>query len=341
MPRVTIKTIAEDLGLSRNTVAMALKNNSKVSIETRQKIISHAVSIGYSKLSSDQLLNTNTDVQIRILVLRRVDQTAYWDRVINGITVEAAKNNCTTHIAVVTQDEIDSMQLPYSYSDEFDAILFMHKFGDAYSKKLLGDHKIGIFLDSPTYTHLDPVLGDVIMSEGRRSTFELTLSLIKQGMTKIAYLNPYYIDAETFWDRYEGYCAAMRHANIPLRPEYILTSSPFPDKKIAFQAAIDYMPDIPEAIVCSNDVAAFRFAKILLERGYRIPEDVAITGHDNDEFDTFTPFFTSIDCNAYLLGKRMVQQLLWRMVHPTEPFETVIISSTPVYRKSSRKKLLE
>lgn len=31
---------------------------------------------------------------------------------------------------------------------------------------------------------------DVIKSESRRATMELTLSLIRQGMTRIAYLNP-------------------------------------------------------------------------------------------------------------------------------------------------------
>ena len=338
MARVTIKSIAQDLGLSRNTVAMAFKDDPKVAPETRRKIISHAISMGYTKFSSEDLLPTNTEAPVRILVVRRVDQTAYWDRVINGVTSEATRHNCTTHIAVVTQDDVDSLKLPYSYSDEIDACLFMHKFGDAYSRKLLGTNKIGIFLDRKNYTTLEPVLGDVVMSEGRRSTMELTLSLINQGMTKIAYLNPYYINAETFADRYEGYCSAMEYAGLALRPEYILTSSPYQDKKISFRSAIESMPDIPEAIVCSNDLAASRFATILKEKGYRIPEDVALTGYDNDEYDAFTPFFTSVDCNAHLLGKRMVQQLLWRIQHPDSPFETITVSSTPVYRKSSEKK---
>lgn len=338
MARVTIKSIANDLGLSRNTVAMAFKNDLKVSPETRRRVISYALSVGYTKSLPDETLSSIAQTPIRILVVRRVDQTAYWDRVINGVTSEATLHNCTTHIAVISQENIDSLELPYGYSDNFDACLFLHKFGDTYTRKILENNKIGIFLDRKNYTSLEPVLGDVIMSEGRRSTMELTLSLIRQGMTKIAYLNPYYIDAETFADRYEGYCAAMKSAGLSLLPEYILTSSPHQDRNKAFLSAIDSLPDMPEAIVCSNDAAAFKFATLLIKRGYKIPEDVALTGYDNDEFDAFTPFFTTVDCNAHLLGKRMVQQLLWRIEHVSSPFETITISSTPIYRKSSQKK---
>ena len=45
MSQVTIKKIAEDLGLSRNTVSMAFNGDPKVAAETRQKIISYAFQI--------------------------------------------------------------------------------------------------------------------------------------------------------------------------------------------------------------------------------------------------------------------------------------------------------
>lgn len=337
MARVTIKSIAQDLGLSRNTISLAFKGDPKVSPETRQRIINHAASLGYMKLSSEADIPLNEDNYIRILVIRRADQTAYWDRVINGITEESTKYKCIINISVVTQENIDSMQFPIGYSEDIDACLFLHKFGDAYSRKILGNNKIGIFLDSKYYTFLEPVLGDVIKSEGRRSVMQLTLSLIKQGMTKIAYLCPYYINSETFNERYEGYCAAMNAANLPILPEYVVTSSPYQDKSISFRAALDQLPDLPEAIVCANDDSASKFATILMQRGVRIPEDVAITGYDNDEYDAFIPFFTTVDCNAHHLGRRMVQQLIWRMDHPDSPLETITVSSTPIYRKSSQK----
>lgn len=337
MAKVTIKSIAQDLGLSRNTVSMAFKGDPKVAPETCQKIISHASSMGYAKLSQNGDIPVNTEAPIRILVVRRIDQTAYWDRVINGVSEESTKYNCIINISVVTQENIDLMQYPLGYSEDIDACLFLHKFGDDYSRKILGTNKIGIFLDTKNYSFLEPVLGDVIKSEGRRSVMQLTLSLIRQGMTKIAYICPYYINSETFCERYEGYCAAMTAAGLPILPEYVITSSPHQDKNISFRAALEQLPDLPEAIVCANDDSASKFATLLSQKGVRIPEDIVITGYDNDEYDAFTPFFTTVDGHAHHLGKRMVQQLIWRMNHLDSPFETITVASTPIYRRSSQK----
>ena len=90
----------------------------------------------------------------------------------------------------------------------------------------------------------------------------------------------------------------MNLSNLPVLPEYVVTSSPYMDKSISFRAALDSYPDITEAIVCANDDSAFRISSLLMERGLKIPDDVAITGFDNDEFDAFSPFFTTVDCNA-------------------------------------------
>ena len=37
----------------------------------------------------------------------------------------------------------------------------------------------------------------------------------------------------------------------------------------------------PDAIVCGTDMLAIAVNRYLLENGYRIPQDVAVTGYDN------------------------------------------------------------
>lgn len=46
-PRVSVREIAEHLGLSRATISMALKDNTRISEKTRQKVQRYAASIGY------------------------------------------------------------------------------------------------------------------------------------------------------------------------------------------------------------------------------------------------------------------------------------------------------
>lgn len=338
MTKVTIKSIARDLNLSRNTVSMALKGNAKVAPETQRAVMAYANSMGYSRLSPAGEEETSSEKPLRVLALRRPDWTVYWDRIINGVSEEASRRNCIINIAVITQEDIDSMQPPLGYSEEIDACLFLHKFSRPYDEMILSGGKVGIFLDHENYASPQPPLGDVIKSEGRRSTMALTASLIRQGMTKIAFFSPFRIDGETFRDRYDGYCDAMCQAGLPIRPEYVVTASshatiyPEIDETMA-----RFSSDWPEAIVCVNDITALRVSEKLARMGIRVPEDIAITGFDNDEAGSFQPFFTTADCHPMLQGRRMIQQLFWRMEHQEAPPETIIIGTEPIYRVSSQR----
>ncbi|MDE6964221.1 MAG: substrate-binding domain-containing protein, partial [Lachnospiraceae bacterium] len=91
----------------------------------------------------------------------------------------------------------------------------------------------------------------------------------------------------------------------------------------------------PEAVVCGNDSIAKYLTQALRKKGVRVPEDVAVTGFDNDEEDMLSPFFTTVNVDAKWLGKRMVQCFLWRIRHPDAPYEKIAVSGQVVIRKSS------
>ena len=50
---------------------------------------------------------------------------------------------------------------------------------------------------------------------------------------------------------------------------------------IAYNAFFSDPDDVPEAVVCANDYMAMGLMRILREKGYRVPEDVIVTGFDN------------------------------------------------------------
>ena len=47
MGKVTIQSMAKDLGLSRNTISLALKNSELVTSRTKQVILQYAREVGY------------------------------------------------------------------------------------------------------------------------------------------------------------------------------------------------------------------------------------------------------------------------------------------------------
>ena len=51
MKRVTLQDIADELGISRNTVSKAMNNSEGIAVSTRDKILQKAVEMGYKQFS--------------------------------------------------------------------------------------------------------------------------------------------------------------------------------------------------------------------------------------------------------------------------------------------------
>lgn len=70
----------------------------------------------------------------------------------------------------------------------------------------------------------------------------------------------------------------------------------------------------------------------------RVPEDVALTGFDDDEDRMLYPFFSTVHVDTKWLGRRMVHEFLWREEHPEAPKERILVSGEVVVRRSSCKR---
>lgn len=75
--------------------------------------------------------------------------------------------------------------------------------------------------------------------------------------------------------------------------------------RIAMQELLDRCKDteLPEAIICANDVMAITVSEMLTENGYKVPEDVLIAGFDGyDEIYFTSPKITTASCDIILLA---------------------------------------
>lgn len=60
---------------------------------------------------------------------------------------------------------------------------------------------------------------------------------------------------------------------------------------------------VPEAFICANDSMAICVCSVLKKHGYRVPEDVLVTGFDGiEEIKYSTPCITSVKCSLADLG---------------------------------------
>ena len=69
-----------------------------------------------------------------------------------------------------------------------------------------------------------------------------------------------------------------------------------PSGKEAVEKFLDELDELPQAIICANDVMAASAITTLIEHGYSVPEDVAVTGFDNTyNSHNFQVELTSVD----------------------------------------------
>ena len=104
----------------------------------------------------------------------------------------------------------------------------------------------------------------------------------------------------------------------------------------AVKEALDFFcaAGTPEAVVCYNDRLALLFLAAALSAGYRIPEDIALTGcDDTPEGHNTSPRLTTVSFPVYDLGRTAVENLLTLIRGGDLPFVTCL-SAEPVIHNS-------
>lgn len=91
---------------------------------------------------------------------------------------------------------------------------------------------------------------------------------------------------------------------------------------------------LPDAIVCYNDKIALSVITMLKDRGYRIPEQIAVTGCDTLEFGQMTaPTLTSVTFPIDEVGKMAVEQLS-KLIHKETVDPVTTVMATPSFGTS-------
>ena len=271
-----------------------------------------------------------------MMILRKPDVAVYWDKIINGISEEASRNRCQTQVAVISDEMEENRQFPLGLDEIIQAVFCVKMLNRDYIQKIK-QKGIQVYMLDRCKDDEGPPLGDIVKTEGFNAIAQITRHLLDQGMRRIGFLNESSSLYETMFDRYSGYLYAMKQAGIEPDPSIVL-----PDAKESefyfdetFEKVVEGYRELPEAVVCGNDEIAKLLTRALHKKGIRVPEDIAVTGFDNDEEGMLAPFFTTVNVDAKWIGRRMIQCFLWRMQHPDAPYEKIAVLGQVVIRRSS------
>ncbi|MFA6278397.1 MAG: substrate-binding domain-containing protein, partial [Pedobacter sp.] len=104
-------------------------------------------------------------------------------------------------------------------------------------------------------------------------------------------------------------------------------------EKVQLRFKLDSKPD---AIFAVNDSSAIISIQYLQGLGYRIPQDVAVIGYNNEPVSkVVSPTLTTIMQPSYEVGKIATQLLIDEIEHDNKEFVDQVLNSELIIRSSS------
>jgi LacI family transcriptional regulator len=336
--QVTIHDIARMLNISASTVSRALSGNPRISRSTRDKVKKLAEKLNYQPNVVASNLRTGKSRTIGIVV-PHINRN-FFSNVIGGIE-ETASN--ADYRVIITQTyeshEKEVENIKALINARVDGILVSVSGGTKTYNHYELVKKRGIpllFFDRT----IDEIKTSRVMIDDFRAAYKAVRHLIEEGFKNIAHFaGPQHINI--YRERFTGYQEALKEGGILFSEEFLFIDNLTEKKGWKAAEKLMKLKNRPDAIFSASDISALGAIKYLKEKGYRIPEDMAIVGFANEPFTSIMePGLTSVDQKGYLIGVTVANLFFEEILKPSESglFKKIIIEPELIIRESSLKK---
>lgn len=337
-PKVTIKQVAREAGVSTQTVSRVLNERPDVAAATRQHILEIIDRMGYqpSALARSLIRQRSHTLGIVIAGLRYIGPS----QTLNGITNQAESLGYS--LLLKKLPHFDTLNPEPILND----LLVHHVDGIIWAVPEIGDNCTWlenrlphlnvpiIFLTMHPEANLPVVSVDNYLG-GRMATEHL----LAQGYRHIGHL----AGPLTWWEarqRQAGWQDALKDAGLMVDTQQWIEGDWSAESAIKPMEQLLVQYPQMDAVFVANDQMALAVLHVAHRQGRRVPDDLGVAGFDNiAEAAYFWPPLTTIRQNLHELGSTAVQQVA-RMIEAEEGGEpeTVWLKPELVVRESSLKR---
>ena len=285
--KTTLNDIARELNISTAAASRALNDLPGVGDELRNQVKETAVRLGYKKYLKASLVNAYERSLKFIVVLFGHVGGSIIQQVQQGID-EIIRRQGYNELRYMI-DPGKELQTERSKEIFFDRLAeekgvvgilaFYFQISDVLLARLY-KRKLPVVLIE---NHTD--FGRCVTINQAKAAYKAVCRLAESGRKRIGCVIPPEHGDHTWKDRLQGYRQALKDRRLPYDPTLIAYADWVGVKPgmLATAALLDQSPKV-DAILFASDGLAAGGMKVLLERGKRIPEDVAVIGFDDEEF---------------------------------------------------------
>ena len=324
---VRMADIAQKLGISIVSVSKGLSGKEGVSEEMRARILATAKELGYQSPARAEPAQRSANIGI-LVADRHFDDSAFYSSLYRSVVNCCGKAgyNCMLEIVMPQAEETCTMPTLLT-ARKVDALIFMGELHRRYLSTALQYSLPYMFLDF----YDDTIAGDSVLSDNASGGYQMTEHLLQTGRTRIGFVGSV-CATSSIMDRYLGYCRALLSAGIEPRPDWRVEDRGEDGRWVPFQ-----LPDeMPEAFVCNCDEVAFNLVERLKREGYRVPQDIAVTGYDDYRFSTLSnPQLTSYRIDVDGMAAAVVAQLRRKLNGKAPLAPTTLVPGAFVRRDST------
>lgn len=330
--RVTIKTVAEDAGVSVAAVSKVLRDAYGVSDALRERVRASMQKLGYRPHAAARGMRGQT---YTLGVVLPDIHNPFFSDIVAGINAALERTQYQTLFGIVQSSAVAEQAVIESMLDrQMDGIIFI---GPRMQREALEAAASRIPMSVIAH-HADTQAYDTINNDDELGARLVVQHLAHGGYRNIAMLSlalqPHEM-AQVTIQREMGYRSAMEEAGLRRYIKIARAEQPSRDVQGAVRQLLRSRGR-PEAIFCWTDFIALEALSVARELGVSVPGDLAIVGYDNTSYcDLMQNALTSVDQTGQVLGLQAARLLVERIAGRTTA-EHFKVTPRLVERASSR-----
>ncbi len=331
--RVTLASIARQAGVSTASVSHALNGQPGVSDETRTKILEIAQRVGFRP---NQLARALRNGRSHVIGLLLADITnPFYPEIAAGVIRGSAELGHQTFVSDTREGQITLRKtVDALLGHQCDGLIFTSL--DEAARPILEElARLGIpFVQ--LVRHVPGVAADFVGVDDEGVGRVAAQHVLERGCRDVAVLaGPQTSSASR--GRLAGARRCLESAGVVVGPhrlrECALTYESGYAEAIGLLAAVASPPD---AIICGNDVMALGAIDAIIDRGWRVPADVAVVGCDDMSFSSSRLIqLTTVALPREEMGLTAARFLADRIADPTLEARRRMLPHKLIVRRTS------
>ena len=331
----SIYEIAKEAGMSPSTVARALSGTGYCSPEKKARILALAKEMNYIPSHTARSLKSKRTNKM-LFCIPDIDNPFYFG-MIRGVSDVLEKHDYLPLLCPTKGDVLNELKmlrnLQGGYGDGM--VLVSFDFSPRNIDAVNACTKPVVL----TNNYQSPAGNDrfdCVYVDTRLGISMACRHLIQLGLRRIGYIGGNAL-TQTGRERFEGYLAAMQEAGVPV-DQHLLREGDF-SMASGEKAMAELLesPTLPEALVIANDLMAVGAYRLCLERGLRVPEDIAIIGMDDSELARCMNL-SSVQMQEEEIGRNAATLLMDRILNGPREKKVIRLEPRLMLRASSTKR---